>query len=91
MIPNNGRKPLTRREILKASGGGGLALITATAGCLESGDDGGSGGDGGNGGGDGGSDSGGGSGGSDTLTIGMVDSVTGSLAPYGERNERGRT
>jgi len=26
----------------------------------------------------------------ETYQIGMVDSVTGSLAPYGERNERGR-
>ncbi len=28
--------------------------------------------------------------GSETYTIGMVDSLTGSLAPYGERNTRGR-
>ncbi|WP_276247259.1 MULTISPECIES: ABC transporter substrate-binding protein [unclassified Haladaptatus] len=93
MIPNDGREPLTRRDLLKVSGAGGLALIAATAGCLESGDDGGDGGNGGDGGGnDGGNDGGGsGTGGSDTLTIGMVDSITGSLAPYGERNERGRT
>jgi branched-chain amino acid transport system substrate-binding protein len=94
---------LSRRDILKASGVSGAALMLA--GCFESGSDGGDGGsdggDGGSDGGDGGSDGGsdGGDGGSDgddggdgetgPLTIGMVNSLTGSLAPYGERNERG--
>jgi len=32
---------------------------------------------------------GGGDGGEDGYTVGMVDSITGSLAPYGERNQRG--
>ncbi|WP_336359453.1 ABC transporter substrate-binding protein [Haladaptatus sp. ZSTT2] len=92
MIPNNGQEPLTRRDILKASGAGGLALIAATAGCLESGDDGGEGTAGGDGGGNGGGgdDGDGGSTAASNRSIGMVDSVTGSLAPYGERNERGR-
>ncbi|AHZ21722.1 MULTISPECIES: ABC transporter substrate-binding protein [Haloferax] len=78
---------MDRRTLLKLSG---LSLLGATAGCLESEDDttptegnGGGGGeettttdDGGNGG--------------SAYTIGMVDSLTGSLAPYGERNTRGR-
>ncbi|RDZ42012.1 ABC transporter substrate-binding protein [Haloferax sp. Atlit-47N] len=86
---------MDRRTLLKLSG---LSLVGATAGCLEgeeetpaattteeSG--------GGGGGGDdettttaseesGGDES--------SYTIGMVDSLTGSLAPYGERNTRGR-
>ena len=58
----------------------------------------GDGGGSGSGSGDGGSsdsgsgdgDSGSGSGSPGTYTIGMVDALTGSLAPYGERNQRGK-
>jgi branched-chain amino acid transport system substrate-binding protein len=85
---------IDRRTLLKLSG---LSLVGATAGCLEGDDEQqttteqSGGGDGGDGGGeettteqssDGGSGS--------TYSIGMVDSLTGSLAPYGERNTRGR-
>jgi branched-chain amino acid transport system substrate-binding protein len=87
MIPNSNRS-WTRRDLLKTTGVGGL--VVATAGCLEgSGGDDGTGGDGTGGtqtdepaGGDGGSDG--------SYTIGMVDSLTGSLAPYGQRNKRGK-
>ncbi|WP_191965905.1 MULTISPECIES: ABC transporter substrate-binding protein [Haloferax] len=84
---------MDRRTLLKLSG---LSLVGATAGCLE--------GEeeepttteqsGGGGGGDDteetttASDDGGD--GASSYTIGMVDSLTGSLAPYGERNTRGR-
>jgi branched-chain amino acid transport system substrate-binding protein len=91
------RDDVTRRDVLKTTGAGGLVVLGSTAGCLESSDGSGDGGsDGGSG--DGGSGDGGsettdssGDGGSmqDTYTIGMVNSLTGSLAPYGERNERG--
>nr|WP_267639576.1 ABC transporter substrate-binding protein [Haloarchaeobius amylolyticus] len=79
--------------------GTGVSIAALSAGCFESsggdtegGDDGGSGGDGGGGGGGGGGDDGGsgGDGGMSTYTIGMVDSLTGSLAPYGKRNKRGK-
>ncbi|MBC9985954.1 ABC transporter substrate-binding protein [Haloferax sp. AS1] len=86
---------MDRRTLLKLSG---LSLVGATAGCLEGEEEtpaattt---------------EESGGGGGGGDdettttaseesgddesSYTIGMVDSLTGSLAPYGERNTRGR-
>lgn len=84
---------MDRRTLLKLSG---LSLVGATAGCLEgeeetptatTTEESGGGGDGGDettttteeSGGD-----------ESSYTIGMVDSLTGSLAPYGERNTRGR-
>jgi branched-chain amino acid transport system substrate-binding protein len=101
MIPND-RSRLTRRDVLKTTGVGGLAIVGTTAGCLES-SDGSGGGDGGTGESDGGTESGGsgdggsetaesngdGGSGQDSYAIGMVNSLTGSLAPYGERNDRG--
>ncbi|WP_435333166.1 ABC transporter substrate-binding protein [Haloarchaeobius sp. TZWWS8] len=89
---------MSRRNVLIGSG---VSVGTLLAGCLEDdessngGDSGGDGGSGGNGGGGGGGDSGSGgddsgSGGQSTYTIGMVDSLTGSLAPYGKRNKRGK-
>ncbi|KTG10188.1 ABC transporter substrate-binding protein [Haloprofundus marisrubri] len=90
---SNDNNKLDRRTLLKLSGAGGISFVVA--GCLEGGSGDGEGTDGGNGSGGGGSGndsggSGGSGGGSDSYTIGMVDSLTGSLAPYGERNERGR-
>ncbi|WP_396613236.1 ABC transporter substrate-binding protein [Haloferax sp. S1W] len=80
---------MDRRTLLKLSG---LSLVGATAGCLESDEETTTTTEAGGGGGgdeetttasdDGGSTS--------SYTIGMVDSLTGSLAPYGERNTRGR-
>lgn len=82
-----------RRTLLKLSG---LSLVGATAGCLEGEEEtptattteesgGGGGGD------DGTTTTTEESGGDESsYTIGMVDSLTGSLAPYGERNTRGR-
>lgn len=56
------RQPISRRDLLKASGAAGVAL---TAGCA------------------------GLTGDSGPYEIGMVDALTGSLAPYGERNQNG--
>ncbi|WP_367996633.1 ABC transporter substrate-binding protein [Haloferax volcanii] len=86
---------MDRRTLLKLSG---LSLVGATAGCLE--------GEEGTPTATTTEESGGGGGGGDdettttaseesgdgesSYTIGMVDSLTGSLAPYGERNTRGR-
>jgi branched-chain amino acid transport system substrate-binding protein len=92
---------LDRRTLLKLSG---LGLVGATAGCLEDSEgggtqtteSGGSGGSDGDSGGDSGGDQtteggdGGDSGGQSSYTIGMVDALTGSLAPYGKRNQRGK-
>lgn len=72
-----------RRDILRLSGGVGTGLLLA--GCLESGDDDGSD----NGGSDNGSDSGSG-GGNNAISIGLVTPQTGTLAPYGQRNQRGK-
>ncbi|MFC3478267.1 ABC transporter substrate-binding protein [Halobacterium litoreum] len=55
---------LSRRDVLKA---GGIAGLTATAGCIDLG----------------------GGGGGGAYTIGMVDSRTGSLSAFGQRNQRG--
>ena len=77
-----------RRTLLKLTGGAG---ITALGGCLSTTDDGdgsdGSGSDDGDGSDGTGSDDGGDS--TDPYEIGMVDSQTGSLSPFGERNQRG--
>ncbi|KDS90682.1 ABC transporter substrate-binding protein [Halorubrum saccharovorum] len=87
-----------RRTLLKLTGGAGLVGL---AGCLSTTDDGGDGSDGSDGddgadgsdGSDGenGSDTDDGSDGGDTdaYEIGMVDSLTGSLSAFGERNQRG--
>ncbi len=85
---------IDRRTLLKLSG---LSLLGATAGCLEGEDDEPTTTTESNGGGGGGggeetttTESDGGGGGMSSYEIGMVDSLTGSLAPYGERNTRGR-
>ena len=88
-----------RRTLLKLTGGAGLVGLS---GCLSTTDDGGdgeNGGDGGDGsdgsdgsdGGDGSDGDDGGDGGDSTeaYEIGMVDSQTGSLSAFGERNQRG--
>ena len=80
-----------RRDLLKGAAG---ASVVLAAGCIsttdDEGDDGGDdGGDGG--GGDDGTGSDNGDGGSDEVyQIGMVDALTGSLADFGERNQRGK-
>ena len=82
-----------RRTLLKLTGGAGLVALS---GCLSTTDDGGDGDDGSDGsdgsdGGDG-TDGDDGSDGGDTteaFQIGMVDSQTGSLSAFGERNQRG--
>lgn len=68
-----------RRSLLKASGAAGLAAL---AGCIGTTDENGNGNGNGNGSGNGNGD------GPDTYEIGMVDSLTGSLADFGERNQR---
>jgi len=75
---------LDRRTLLTLAGTAGIAGI---AGCSTTDSDGGDGGDGDGGGGDGGD---GGDGGSGPYTIGMIDSLTGSLSAFGERNQRGK-
>jgi branched-chain amino acid transport system substrate-binding protein len=87
-----------RRTLLKLTGGAG---VLALSGCLSTTDDGDGSGDGGNGddgSGDGSGDDGSGDGSSDddngddstdAYEIGMVDSLTGSLSAFGERNQRG--
>ncbi|WP_254824389.1 ABC transporter substrate-binding protein [Haloglomus halophilum] len=75
-------RELDRRTLLTLAGTAGIAGI---AGCSTTDSDGGDGGDGG------GSDGGdGGDGGSSPYTIGMIDSLTGSLSAFGERNQRGK-
>ncbi|WP_435063570.1 ABC transporter substrate-binding protein [Halobaculum sp. EA56] len=95
MEPNDGTSP-RRRDVLKASGAAGLAGLAGLAGCsttdtgtteTDTGTP--AGGDGGeetttDGGGDGDD------GGSGPYTIGMVDSLTGSLSAFGQRNQRGK-
>ena len=88
-----------RRTLLKLTGGAGLVGLS---GCLSTTDDGGDGSDGDDGsdrsdgsdgsdGGDGSDGDDGGDGGDSTeaYEIGMVDSQTGSLSAFGERNQRG--
>ena len=76
-----------RRDLLKGAAG---ASVVLAAGCISTTDDeGDDGGDGG--GGDDGTGSDNGDGGSDEVyQIGMVDALTGSLADFGERNQRGK-
>ncbi|MFC6787033.1 ABC transporter substrate-binding protein [Halobaculum halobium] len=88
-----------RRDVLKASGAAGLAGLAGLAGCSTTDDaatdtateesDGGGGGGGGeettaDDGGDGGN-----GGDSGPYSIGMVNSLTGSLSAFGQRNQRG--
>jgi len=88
-----------RRTLLKLTGGAGLVTLS---GCLSTTDDGGDGSDGSDGSdGDDGSDGSDGDDGMDgddgddgeesmgPYEIGMVDSLTGSLSAFGERNQRG--
>ena len=63
-----------RREFLVTTGS--VAGVGALAGCLGGDSDDGDGGDGGDN-------------GAETFTIGAVDARTGTLSPFGERNERG--
>ena len=84
---NDDTTPVTDRRGLLASGAAGLALA---AGCVSTTDDDGDGEDTET---DAGTDTGGdgdGDGDDGSYTIGMVDSNTGSLSAFGERNQRGR-
>ena len=85
-----------RRDLLKGAAG---ASVLLAAGCISTTDDDDDGGDGGDDGSDGGDtdngddgsgDDGSGDGGGDAYQIGMVDALTGSLADFGERNQRGK-
>ena len=97
MVPNDETGP-NRRDVLRASGLASLAGLAGLAGCVSTTDnestDTETDASGGGGGGDGGEDTedGGGSGGGDSgpYTIGMVDSLTGSLSAFGQRNQRGK-
>ena len=80
---NDDTTPVTDRRGLLASGAAGLALA---AGCVSTTDDDGDGEDTET---DAGTDTGG-DGDDGSYTIGMVDSNTGSLSAFGERNQRGR-
>ncbi|GAB3422119.1 ABC transporter substrate-binding protein [Haloparvum alkalitolerans] len=76
-----------RRTLLKATGGAGIAAL---AGCVSTTDDEGSTEtEDGNGGEDTATEGGGG-GETGPYEIGMVDSLTGSLSAFGERNQRGK-
>jgi branched-chain amino acid transport system substrate-binding protein len=79
---------IDRRTLLKYTGAAGLAGL---AGCISTGDGNGNGnGNGGNGNGGNGNGNGNGNGGSGPYTIGMVNSLTGSLSAFGQRNQRGK-
>ncbi|MCU4752166.1 ABC transporter substrate-binding protein [Halobacteria archaeon AArc-curdl1] len=78
----------TRRDILTY---GGAAGMLAVAGCISTTDDDGNGNGNGNGNGTDDDDDGNGNGDDDAVyEIGMVDSLTGSLADFGERNQRAK-
>ncbi|MFC7097510.1 ABC transporter substrate-binding protein [Halobaculum marinum] len=93
MVPNDETGP-NRRDVLKA---GGIAGLAGLAGCVSTTDnestetetDASGGGGGGDSGSDD-SDGGNGGGSSGPYTIGMVNSLTGSLSAFGQRNERGK-
>ncbi|MFC7070870.1 ABC transporter substrate-binding protein [Halobaculum lipolyticum] len=95
MVANDDTGP-NRRDVLRASGLAGLGGLAGLAGCVSTTDDEATETDtsGGGGGGGGGEDteSDGGSGGGDSgpYTIGMVNSLTGSLSAFGQRNQRGK-
>ncbi|WP_174261589.1 ABC transporter substrate-binding protein [Halogeometricum borinquense] len=78
---------MDRRTLLKLSG---MGLVAGMAGCLEDTESTPTSGGGDTGDGSGTGTEGGDSGGQDSYTIGMVDALTGSLAPYGNRNQRGK-
>jgi branched-chain amino acid transport system substrate-binding protein len=97
MLPNN----VDRRDILTGITSAGVVLLAGCVGDDDGGDDGsddGAGDGSDDGMGDDGSDDGmsdddgddGGTGDGDTFEIGMVDSLTGSLADFGQRNQRGK-
>jgi len=75
-----------RRTLLKLTGGVGLVALS---GCLSTTDDGGDGSDGGDGDDGSSGSSGDGEDSTEAYEIGMVDSQTGSLSAFGERNQRG--
>jgi len=75
-----------RRTLLKLTGGAGLVALS---GCLSTTDDGGDGSDGGDGDDGSSGSSGDGEDSTEAYEIGMVDSQTGSLSAFGERNQRG--
>jgi len=94
-------RSIDRRSVIKAAASAGLVgLAGCSGGAPEESGSGGDGGSGDGGSGDGGSgDGGSGDGGStdsstasggDTYTIGMVDSLSGSLSAFGQRNQRGK-
>ena len=97
-MPRKNMDNIDRRTLLKYTGAAGIAGL---AGCVSTGDGNGNGGNGnggngngngGNGNGNGGNGNGGnGNGMNDSpYTIGMVNSLTGSLDAFGTRNERGK-
>ncbi|QZY00597.1 ABC transporter substrate-binding protein [Halobaculum rubrum] len=84
-----------RRDVLKASGAAGLAGLAGLAGCSTTDDaatDTEQSGDGGGGDEETTADDGGNGGGGETgsYSIGMVNSLTGSLSAFGQRNQRGK-
>jgi branched-chain amino acid transport system substrate-binding protein len=85
-----------RRDLLKGAAGASVLLAAGCISTTDDDDDGGNGGDDGSDGGDtdngddGSGDDGSGDGGGDAYQIGMVDALTGSLADFGERNQRGK-
>jgi len=90
MAPDD-KRGTVRRDVLKGVGIGGVGVL---AGCVTTTDETETqtdGGDGDTDGGDGGTDGGDGGDGEsmDPYQIGMVDSLTGSLSAFGERNQRG--
>ncbi|MFC7136006.1 ABC transporter substrate-binding protein [Halobaculum litoreum] len=95
MVPNDETGP-NRRGVLRASGLAGLGGLAGLAGCVSTTDneatetDTEASGDGGGGSDSDGGDSGGDGGDSGPYTIGMVNSLTGSLSAFGQRNERGK-
>ncbi|WP_284012530.1 ABC transporter substrate-binding protein [Halobaculum litoreum] len=95
MVPNDETGP-NRRDVLRASGLAGLGGLAGLAGCVSTTDneatetDTEASGDGGGGSDSDGGDSGGDGGDSGPYTIGMVNSLTGSLSAFGQRNERGK-
>jgi branched-chain amino acid transport system substrate-binding protein len=83
-MSSNGKRATTRRDLLKLTGVGGVGLL---AGCVSTTDDTETTTEG-DGGGDDGTD--GDDGSTEAYEIGMVDSLTGSLSAFGERNQRGK-
>jgi branched-chain amino acid transport system substrate-binding protein len=76
-------KRVDRRSVLTGLGGAGVVLAAGCVGTTDE-DDGSSGDD------DSASDDGSSGNGGDPYRIGMIDSLTGSLADFGERNQRGK-